>query len=170
MEVINTFTLIRIAKLLSLVIVGLILNSCSGEKDVYIERFEFLDEYSSINHKGIKENSKLLYEAYIVHNYNHKEDNEIQILIDNFVCDSIIPRLNFYHRKEIQFYRKSKNTNRKNFQKGSNKNKITRANSNDKLYSYNFLKNRDSVIAIMQKFIYDFHSMPNDPPQLFKCN
>ncbi len=152
------------------VFMSIVIQIGCEQRPVFIERFEFLDEYSPSNNKDPNRNNRLLYEAYLVHNYKKRNDENIQQQVDRFICDSIIPTLDFYHRKEFIFYRKTGNTNRKSFQKGGNKNKIIRANSKDILYSYNFEKNKDSIIFAVQKFIYEFKPMPDSPPQKFKCN
>jgi len=101
------------------------LSRCKwDESKIMIERFEYLDE-------------TLVNEAYLIHGYKKKFDKEINKLVDSYVCDSILPQLKFHDTKRLYFFKKSKNTNRENFQVRP-KHKMIRARSNDILFSYWF--------------------------------
>jgi len=160
----------RFYKTILLFAVALSLSRCKwDESGIRIERFELLDEYNNRNdNKDENLNNQLLSEAYLIHGYKKKFDNEINNLVDRYVCDSIMPNLEFYDVKYIVFYKKSKNTNRENFQVRP-KHKMIRARSDDILFSYWFYNINDSIVP-KTKYFHAVGGKEDPPPQSFKCN
>lgn len=131
---------------------SILLFNCSGFKksSIWVERFEFLDEYSGNDYKDERLNNRLLYKAYVIHGYKKEYDKEINHYIDNYLCDSLMPNLDFVHIIYIPFYKASKNTNRENFQVRP-KNKNIYARSNDLLFHYRLFHANDSAIWIAKQ-------------------
>ncbi len=135
------------------------------KSDVRIERFEYLDVYHRTTPEG---GDSISSEAYLIHGYNSKHEDEIHEITDRYVCDSIIPYKMFHRRKYITFFKKTKNTNRENFQVKP-KHKIIRARTHDKVLSYVFTV-RDSVITRMRKQPYYNPYEPLPPSPVFHCD
>lgn len=150
-----------------LILVAFVLSTCTpwDKSDVKIERFEYLDSYYPTTAEG---GDSLLTEAYLIHGYNSRYEDEIHGITDKYVCDSIIPNRTLYRTRFITFFKKTKNTNRENFQIRP-KHKIIRAKSNDKLYDYALTVVKDSVIFSMRKQSYIPYE-PNPPSQAFHCD
>jgi hypothetical protein len=144
------------------------LSECKFDKSgVQIERFEFLDEYTGNDYKDERLDNRLLYKAYVIHGYNEKCDKEINEYVDNFVCDRLMPNLQFYHTMYLPFFKASKNTNRDNF-KVRPKNKIIYAKSNDLLFYYRLFQANDSTIWMAKQKIAGRAKL-NPPEEKFYC-
>ena len=143
------------------------------ESSVEIQRFELIDIYNNGNDKvdkRLNNQYEVVYESYLVSGYKRRFDEEIQKMIDEYVCDSIFPNLKFYGAKYIKFYKESKNTNRENFQVPPIEWKLTRAQK-DLLYTYrfynHFLINGIDSVVINEKVIHEFLEM--DIYKNFSC-
>ena len=156
----------RILNRILFIIIVFVFTHCApwDKSDVRIERFEYLDVYYRITPEG---GDSISSEAYQIHGYNSKYENEIHEITDQYVCDSIISNRTFTRYKYITFFKKTKNTNRENFQVRP-KHKIIRAKSDDKLLFY-LLAVRDSVITRATKQLYR-HYEPLPPPQKIHCD
>ena len=133
------------------------------KNDVKIERFEYLDTH---RRTPVADDS-LSSEAYLIHGYNSRHEEEIHNITDQYVCDSIIPNRTLHRARDITFFKKTKNTNWENFQVRP-KHKNIWARSNDKLFSYVFTV-RDSAITRMRKQPYKpYEPLPSS--QLFHCD
>ena len=80
--------------------------------------------------------------------------NEIHGIIDEYFCDSLMQKAVSQYRKRIIFYKKSKNTNRENFQSKAIENKRHRAYGEDKLFKYLFNYKKDSTLFRITKYRY----------------
>jgi len=149
-----------------LIILASVFSTCApwDKNDVKIERFEYLDIPRSTPVAG----DSLASEAYLIHGYSRRHEEEIHEITDQYVCDSIIPNRTFHRRRRITFFKKSKNTNRENFQVRP-KHKIIRAKTHDKVLSYIFTV-RDSVITRMRKQPYYDPYEPLPPSAVFHCD
>jgi len=160
----NTFgTLCRVL----LIILIFAFSHCSpwDKSDVKIERFEYLDIPRSTPVAG----DSLSSEAYLIHGYSRWHEEEIHEIVDNYVCDSIIPNRTFTRYKYITFFKKSKNTNRENFQVWwSLEQRRVHAKTRDKLFHY-AITVKDSSITRMRKQKFIPHE-PLPPSQVFHCN
>lgn len=148
------------------------LQSCQfDESEVKFERFEFLDEYTGkdfYKDERFKHlNNKLHYQAYLVHGYKKKYDQEINQIIDQYLCDSILPNLQFERSLYIQFFKASRNTNRENF-KVRPKHKMIHARSHDLLLHFNLFHPNDSTLWITKQKIAGT-GRPNPPGEKFYC-
>lgn len=150
-----------------LIILAFAFSHCApwDRNDVKIERFEYLDAYYPTTPEG---GDRLLTEAYLIHGYNSRHEEEIHEITDQYVCDSIIPNRTLHRTRYITFFKKTKNTNRENFQVRP-KHKNIWARSNDILYSYIFTVVKDSIIFSMRKQPYKPYE-PDPPPQVFYCD
>jgi len=149
-----------------LITIAIAFSHCApwDKSDVKIERFKYLDAYYPTTPEG---GDSLLTEAYLIHGYSSRHEEEIHEITDQYVCDSIIPNRTFHRRRYITFFEKTKSTNRENFQVRP-KHKIIWAKSNDKLFSYVFTV-RDSAITRMRKQPYKPYK-PLPPSQVFHCD
>ena len=150
-----------------LVAIAFVFSACTSwdKSDVKIERFEYLDAYYRTTPEG---RDSISSEAYLIHGYNSKHEDEIHEITDNYVCDSIIPNRTLYRTRFVTFFKKTKNTNRENFQVRP-KHKMIRARTNDKLCYYALTVVKDSVIFSMRKQLYIPYE-PSPPSQAFHCD
>lgn len=72
--------------------------------DVKIERFEYLD----VHRRSPVAGDSLSSEAYLIHGYNSRYEDEIHKITDQYICDSIIPNRTFTQYKYITFFKKNK--------------------------------------------------------------
>lgn len=87
----NTFGSLNSVLLIMLVFV---FSHCASwdESDVKIERFEYLDVHRRTPVAG----DSLSSEAYLIHGYNSRYEDEIHEITDQNICDSIIPNRTFH--------------------------------------------------------------------------
>jgi hypothetical protein len=125
--------------------------------DVRIERFEKMDEQPGI-------------ECYLVYGYHHSIEQEVGLLIDKYVCDSIFSTIKIEstsrsQEKRLVFFKKNKNTNNKE----TYRSKIKRAIAyRDVIFEYVFDRKDDSTIVPSRRLY-----RVNDPDMViepFKCN
>ncbi len=125
--------------------------------DVRIERFEKMDEQPRI-------------ECYLVYGYHSSIEQDVGLLLDRYVCDSIFPSItiektSLFNKKIILFYKKTKNTNNEE----TYRSKIKRAIADrDVIFKYVFRRNEDFMIVPSRR-IYRV----NDPDMViepFGCN
>jgi len=149
-----------------LIILASVFSTCAlwDKSDVKIERFEYLDIPRSTPVAG----DSLASEAYLIHGYSRWHEEEIHEITDQYACDSIIPYRTLHRTRRFTFFKKTKNTNRENFQVRP-KHKNIYARSHDKLYSYILHVGKDSVVFSMSKYFYGL-SEPDPPPQDFHCD
>ena len=158
----------RALNMILLIILAFVVSHCTpwDKSDVKIERFEYLDAYYPTTPEGV---DSLLTEAYLIHGYNSRNEDAIHEITDQYVCDSIIPNRTFHRRRFITFFKKTKNTNRENFQIRRSEQKMVRARTHDKLFYYLFTVKDSAIFSIIKQ--NKMHPYEPDPPsQVFHCD
>jgi hypothetical protein len=149
----------RINQLFWFILFVLLVDGCTEPRisDVKIERFEKLDEQPGI-------------ECYLVYGYHKSIEQEIGLLIDKYVCDSIFPSVTIEITRRSQqklflFYKKTKNSNNEE----TYRSKIKRAIAGrDIIFEYIFERKEDSTIVPSRK-LYRVNE-PDMVIEPFRCN
>jgi hypothetical protein len=142
------------------------LESETEEVHEIFNGIEILDTYLPSNPHSLEEAPTN--EVYLIHGYKKRYDKEINAFVDTYVCDSLFPYLEVDHTKRLYFFKRSRNTNRENFQT-NRKYKIIRAWSNDILFSYWFYNINDSIIP-RTKYYHAVGGKEDPPSQKFQCD
>jgi|AntRauTorckE5430_2_1112549.scaffolds.fasta_scaffold54671_2 hypothetical protein len=149
------------------VVLAFVFGTCSpwDKSDVKIERFEYMD----IPRSTPVADDSIASEAYLIHGYDSRHEEEIHEITDQYVCDSIIPNRTFTRFKYLTFFKKSKNTNQENFQIRRSERRMVHAKTNDKLFHY-LLAVKDSAIFSItkQNKMHPFEPQPS--PQKIHCD
>jgi hypothetical protein len=129
----------------------------SNISDIRIERFEKLDEQPGI-------------ECYLVYGYHNSIEKETGLLIDKYVCDSVLLNIRIEStsrskQKLLIFFKKTKNTNNNETYRSKIKRAIARR---DVIFEYDFEVKEDSIIAPSRKrYRVNEPDMVSEP---FRCN
>lgn len=151
--------------------ISLSIQSCQFDASkVKIERFEFLDEKTrddDFKDERLKHlNNQLISKAYIVHGYKKKYDLEINHIIDQYLCDSVLPDLYFGEKLYIEFFKASSNTNQERIMEIFKHRRI-HARSHDLLLHFLLFHPNDSTIWITKQKAGLWK--PNPPSEKFYC-
>jgi len=148
----------RIKILSYVLLLAFLVHGCTDPhiSDVRIERFEKLDEQPGI-------------ESYLVYGYHESIEQEIEFIIDKYVCDSIFPNITIERasrsqQKNLFFFKKTKNSNNEETYLSKIKRSIA---YRDVIVEYVFRRKEDSTIVPAWKTV-----SANEPEvtKPFKCD